>query len=293
MLIVPLLRRSAAACAALPWAPLTRTLWIPRAPGFHPRPSVRLTLPLRSLHARAQLLQRPPQARGDFADEATAQLQMCVQESRRGLQQAVDCGECQEQPLLLLLLHIGRLALHLRSVGNPEAALPLMQEHRRLALAIDRPRASALGLAFYRDALPVLRAHGAMRRESGAFDDACDLLSAVLRVQEAQWGCGDELTVADACELCECMAIAGRLQEAHTILADYSRRLAASGDISSRIKRAAQCERVQSQRRKLEQQMVLCSARSPPRSCKAQPRALPFDEAGYAAASEGRQLFLE
>ncbi len=55
----------------------------------------------------------------------------------------------------MLLMHIGRLALHLHSIGDFDAALPLKQEHRRLALGIDRPEASALGLAFYRDALPV------------------------------------------------------------------------------------------------------------------------------------------
>jgi hypothetical protein len=219
---------------------------------------------------------------------------MCVRESRSVLKQATDCGERQQQPLLQLLMHIGRLALHLHSFGDSDAALPLMQEHRRLALAIDRPEASALGLAFYRDALPVLRAHGGMRRDSGAFDDACDLLSAVLRVHEAHWGCGDELTVADACQLCECMAIAGRLDEARSILADYSRRLAAGGDISSRKTRAAQYERVQAQRRKLELQMLLCTARSPQRRAQAaQPRGLQFDESAYAVGSEGRQLFLQ
>ena len=241
------------------------------------------------------MLSHAPHARKDYADAATKQLQTCVQESRSLLQLAVDCGECQhQQQLLLLLMHIGRLALHLHSVGDFDAALPLMQEHRRLALAIDRPEASALGLAFYRDALPVLRAHGGIRRESGAFDEACDLLSAVLRVQEAHWGCGDELTVSDACELCECMAIAGRLEEAQIILTDYGRRLAASGDISSKVKRAAQFERVQAQCRRLQNQLLLCVARSPPRSAtKAHSHSLKFDEACYAAPSEGRQLFVE
>lgn len=229
----------------------------------------------------------------DYADVATAQLQECVRASRRALQQAVDCGEGQQQQLLLLLMHIGVLALHLHSTGDIDAALPLMQEHRRLALAIDRPEASAAGLAFYRDALHVLRAHGGIKRECGAFDEACDLLSAVLRVQEAHWGCGDELTVADACELCECMAIAGRLHEAHAILANYARRLAASGDLGSKEKRDAQFERVQAHNRKLQNQMLLCTARSPQRSAgKAPGRALQFDEAGYST-SEGRQLFLE
>ena len=206
------------------------------------------------------------------------------------LKQAADSGEGEHQALLLLLLHMGHYALHLHAVGDSDAALPLMQEHRRLALAIDRPEASALGLAFYRDALPVLRAHGAMRREVGAFDDACDLLSAVLRVQEAHWGCGDELTVADACSLCECMAIAGRLEDSLHILDNYSRRLAASG--GGRV--AVQWEHVQAQRRKLQHQMLLCTARSPPRSAsKVQAHALQFDEAGYATASEERQLFLQ
>ena len=59
----------------------------------------------------------------------------------------------------MLLMHIGRLALHLHSIGDFDAALPLKQEHRRLALGIDRPEASALGLAFYRDALPVKTHH--------------------------------------------------------------------------------------------------------------------------------------
>jgi hypothetical protein len=245
------------------------------------------------LHARALYLSHAPQSRSDFAHATTLQLQKCVQDSRSILQQAADCGESQQQPLLLLLMHLGCLALHLHSSGDGDAALQLMQEHRVLALAIDRPQASALGLAFYRDALPVLRAHGAMRRESGCFDDACDLLSTVLRVQESQWGCGDEVTVADACELCECMALAGRLEEAHAILADYTRRLAASGDVSSKERRAVQCEAVQAQRRKLQNQMLLCSARSPPRSAsKTQALALQFDEAGYATASEARQLFL-
>jgi hypothetical protein len=241
------------------------------------------------------MLSHAPHARKDYADSATKQLQTCVQESRSLLQLAIDCGDCQhQQQLLLLLMHIGRLALHLHSVGDFDAALPLMQEHRRLALAIDRPEASALGLAFYRDALPVLRAHGGIRRESGAFDEACDLLSAVLRVQEAHWGCGDELTVSDACELCECMAIAGRLEEAQIILTDYGRRLAASGDIGSKVKRAAQFERVQAQCRKLQNQLLLCAARSPPRSAtKTHSHSLKFDEACYAAPSEGRQLFVE
>jgi hypothetical protein len=247
----------------------------------------------RSLHARAQLLSHPPHERSHRADAATLLLQKCVQESRSVLQQATDNGEGHQQPLLLLLMHIGRLALHLHSSGDADAALPLMQEHRRLALAIDRPEACALGLAFYRDALPVLRAHGGMRRERGAFDDACDLLSTVLRVQEAHWGCGDELTVADACALCECMAIAGRLEEAHAILADYARRLAASGDLGSKEARAVQHERVQAQRRRLQEQMLLCTARSPLRSAGKAVCALHFDEAGYAAAGEGRQLFLE
>ena len=253
---------------------------------------------VRSLHARALFLSHPPHVRGDYADACTLQLRSCVDESRSKLKQANECGEGEHQALLLLLMHIGHYALHLYSVGDSDAALPLMQEHRRLALAIDRPEATALGLAFYREALPVLRAHGAIRREGGAFDDACDLQRTVLRVQEAHWGCGDEQTVADACALCECMAIAGRLEESLGILDNYMRRLAASGGGGGggggggRV--AVQWERVQAQRRKLQNQMLLCTARSPPRSAsKAHTRALPFDEAGYVTASEGRQLFLQ
>jgi hypothetical protein len=50
-----------------------------------------------------------------------------------------------------------------------------------------------------------------------------------------------------------------------------------------------QWERVQAQRRKLQNQMLLCTARSPPRSAsKAHTRALPFDEAGYVTGQRGQ-----
>jgi hypothetical protein len=168
-----------------------------------------------------------------------------------------------------------------------------MQQHRRLALEIDRPEASALGLAVYRDALPVLRAHGAIKRDLGMLDEASELLSSVLRVQESQWGCSDDVTVDDACSLCECLAIAGRLDEAQVILADYARRLSCSG-LSNRHNCAVQCERMEAKRRRLQKQMLLCAARSPPRSStKSKACSLQFDEAGYAAASEQRVLFLQ